>query len=125
MVTAPDESARPPVIPDPGSGFSLLILPSSLRPAAVPGKSAAGRSPQISAQEAPMSSNNVPRGPGLFEVARAGGQTMITNVRRIAGADRAPGSALVSAAAILLGLLAAGLFVVSLTAHYSSVPPGR
>ena len=68
-----------------------------------------------------MSTTNVPRGPGLFEVGRASGERMITNVRRIAGADRAPGSALVSAAAVLLGLLAAGLFVVSLTAQYRYV----
>ena len=68
-----------------------------------------------------MSTSNVPRGPGLFEVARASGEHVITNVRRLAGADRAPGSALVSAAAILLGLLAAGLFVVSLTAQYRYV----
>ena len=64
---------------------------------------------------------SAPRGPGLFEVGRATGERMITNVRRIAGAERAPGSALVSAATILLGLLAAGLFVVSLTAQYRYV----
>ena len=46
-----------------------------------------------------MSTSNLPRGPGLFEVGRANGERLITNVRRIAGADRAPGSALVSAAA--------------------------
>ena len=68
-----------------------------------------------------MSTTNLPRGPGLFEVGRASGERMITNVRRLAGADRAPGSALVSAATILLGLLAAGLFVVSLTAQYRYV----
>jgi hypothetical protein len=68
-----------------------------------------------------MSTTNVPRGPGLFEVGRATGDRFVANVRRIAGADRAPGSALVSAAAILLGLLAAGLFVVSLTAQYRYV----
>ena len=68
-----------------------------------------------------MSTTNLPRGPGLFEVGRVNGERMITNVRRIAGADRAPGSALVSAATILLGLLAAGLFVVSLTAQYRYV----
>jgi hypothetical protein len=61
------------------------------------------------------------RGPGLFEVARDNGELFVTNVRRIAGADRAPGSALVAAATILLGLLAAGLFVVSLTAQYRYV----
>ena len=121
MVTAPDKSARPPVIPDPGSGSGLLIVPSSLPAAADFPRQAAAGSPQISAQEAPMSTSNVPRGPGLFEVARANGEHVITNVRRLAGAERAPGSALVLAAAILLGLLAAGLFVVSLTAQYRYV----
>jgi hypothetical protein len=68
-----------------------------------------------------MSTASVPRGPGLFEVARASGQIMITNVRRIAGAERAPGSRLVSVAAMLLGLLAGGLFAVSLAAQYKYV----
>jgi len=68
-----------------------------------------------------MSNPNVPRGPGLFEVARAGGEHAISTVRRRAGGGRAPGSALVSAAAVLLGLLAAGLFVVSLAAQYRYV----
>jgi hypothetical protein len=62
-----------------------------------------------------------PRGAGLFAVAQANGETAITNIRRLAGAERAPGSALVSAATILLGLLAAGLFVVSLAAQYRYV----
>ncbi len=61
------------------------------------------------------------RGPGLFEVLQAGGERVVTNVRRLAGADRARGSGLVSAAAILLGLLAAGLFVVTLSAQYKYV----
>ncbi|MGH3238156.1 MAG: hypothetical protein ACRDOH_33840, partial [Streptosporangiaceae bacterium] len=71
-----------------------------------------------------MSTPSVPRGPGLFEVGRAGGERFITNVRRLAGAgrpERPPGSALVSAATILLALLAAGLFVVSLAAQYRYV----
>jgi hypothetical protein len=62
-----------------------------------------------------------PHGPGLFEVARANGERMVTNVRRIAGAERTPGSRLVLAATILLGLLAAGLFVVTLNAQYKYV----
>ena len=62
-----------------------------------------------------------PRGPGLFAVARANGETAITNVRRLAGAERAPGSRLVLAATVLLGLLAAGLFVVTLNAQYKYV----
>jgi hypothetical protein len=66
--------------------------------------------------------NSAPlRGPGLFEVVRSSGERMITNVRRIAGADRTPGSRLVLAATILLGLLAAGLFVVTLNAQYRYV----
>ena len=68
-----------------------------------------------------MSTTNLPRGPGLFEVGRVTASAFVTNVRRIAGADRAPGSVLVSAATILLGLLAAGLFVVSLAAQYRYV----
>jgi hypothetical protein len=62
-----------------------------------------------------------PPGPGLFQIARANGEAAITNIRRIAGAERTPGSALVLAAVILLGLLAAGLFVVSLAAQYRYV----
>ena len=62
-----------------------------------------------------------PRGPGLFEVARANGETAITNIRRLAGAERAPGSRLVLAATVLLGLLAAALFVVTLNAQYKYV----
>jgi hypothetical protein len=61
------------------------------------------------------------RGPGLFEVVRGSGERAITNVRRLAGAERAPGSRLVLAATILLGLLAAGLFVVTLNAQYRYV----
>src|ERR1700726_3765372 len=72
-------------------------------------------------RRAPMSTSNLPRGPGLFEVGRVNGERLITNVRRIAGVDRTPGSALVSAATVLLGLLAAGLFVVSLSAQYRYV----
>ena len=61
------------------------------------------------------------RGPGLFEVVRSNGDAAITNIRRLAGAERAPGSALVASAAILLGLLAAALFVVTLNAQYKYV----
>ena len=62
-----------------------------------------------------------PPGPGLLEAARAGGAAMITSARRMTGAGRAPGTALVASAAILLGLLAAGLFIVSLAAQYRYV----
>jgi hypothetical protein len=69
----------------------------------------------------PAAGSVPPRGPGLFGVARASGESVVTNIRRLAGGERAPGSALVLAAAILLGLLAAGLFVVSLAAQYRYV----
>ena len=63
----------------------------------------------------------VPRGPGLFEVVSASGQRAITNVRRLAGAERTPGSRLILAATMLLALLATGLYVVSLQAQYRYV----
>ena len=62
-----------------------------------------------------------PHGPGLFEVIGATGQRAVTNVRRLAGAERTPGSRLILAATVLLGLLAAGLFLVSLSAQYRYV----
>ena len=61
------------------------------------------------------------RGPGLFQVVRSNGEAAITNIRRLAGAERTPGSALVASAAILLGLLAGALFVVTLNAQYKYV----
>jgi hypothetical protein len=62
-----------------------------------------------------------PRGRGLFRVAKASGDDVVTNIRRLAGAERPRGSGLILAAAILLGLLAAGLFVVTLNAQYKYV----
>jgi hypothetical protein len=62
-----------------------------------------------------------PRGRGLFSVAKANGETAITNIRRLAGRERTPGSGLVLAAVVLLAILAAGLFVVSLAAQYRYV----
>src|SRR5947207_186434 len=119
---------------------------SATRPAASPGKPAADRARLPAPRRAPMSTANnfraasgltrwpapvedlaaddpltPPRGPGLFEVARANGESLITNVRRIAGAERAPGSRLVLAVTILLGLLAAALFVVTLNAQYKYI----
>ena len=46
---------------------------------------------------------------------------MITNVRRLAGTERAPGSALIAWAAWLLAALGAGLFVVSFAAQYTYI----
>ncbi len=68
-----------------------------------------------------MSGSSVPRGPGLFEVARANGQNVITNVRRLAGAEREPGSALIGWAAWLLALIGAGALFVSFSAQYKYV----
>ena len=38
-----------------------------------------------------MSIPTIPRGPGLFEITRANGERLVTNVRRLAGGERAPG----------------------------------
>jgi hypothetical protein len=56
-------------------------------------------------------------GPGLFEIAKANGETPITNVRRLAGTGRAPGTLLISAAAWLLVLIGAGALYVSFDAQ--------
>jgi hypothetical protein len=68
-----------------------------------------------------VSTDSVPRGPGLYEVTRTAGDRVITNVRRLAGGEARPGRALVNTATILLGLLAAGLFGVSLAAQYQYI----
>jgi hypothetical protein len=60
-------------------------------------------------------------GPGLFEITRANGERHVTSIRRLAGQDSPPGARLVAAATILLGLLAAALFVVTLSAQYRYV----
>jgi hypothetical protein len=62
-----------------------------------------------------------PRGPGLFEVIQANGRRAVTNVRRLAGAERTPGSRLILSATLMLAALAAGLYVVSLQAQYRYV----
>jgi hypothetical protein len=65
--------------------------------------------------------DSVPRGPGLFEIARESAGRAITNIRELAGRESRPGRVLVNAAAILLGLLAAGLLGVSLAAQYEYI----
>lgn len=64
-----------------------------------------------------MDNSTLPRGPGLFEITRANGGRVVTNVRRLAGAERAPGSALIAIAAWLLALIGAGALYVSYTAQ--------
>ncbi|HLN66499.1 MAG TPA: DUF2637 domain-containing protein [Streptosporangiaceae bacterium] len=65
-----------------------------------------------------MSTTNLPRGPGLFEITHANGESLITNVRRLAGAERAPGSALIAVAAWLLAALGGGLLFVSFAGQF-------
>jgi hypothetical protein len=64
-----------------------------------------------------MDNPSFPRGPGLFEVTRASGRDVITNVRRLAGADRAPGSVLIACAAWLLAVIGGGALYVSFSAQ--------
>jgi CBS domain-containing protein len=62
-----------------------------------------------------------PRGPGLFQVRTAGQDgeySLISNVRRLAGRERPPGSVLIMAATWLLAVLDAGLLYVSFDAQY-------
>jgi hypothetical protein len=54
-------------------------------------------------------------------VARGNGERMITNVRRIAGGDRTPGSRVIAAATWLLFALGAGLLYVSFSAQFAYV----
>lgn len=68
-----------------------------------------------------MSTPSVPRGAGLFEITREGAERAITNVRKLAGDSGRPGRALINTAAVLLGLLDAGLFAVSLKAQYTYI----
>jgi hypothetical protein len=70
----------------------------------------------------------MPDGPGLFEVTHpddAHGTRRITNVRRLAGAGRAPGTMLISAGAWLLLLIGAGALYVSYTAQKQYVFAAR
>jgi hypothetical protein len=61
-------------------------------------------------------------GPGLYEVTEPDGTRWITNLtRKIGGRQTPPGRRLVNTAAILLGLLDAGLFAVSLAAQYQYI----
>src|SRR5260370_14259143 len=45
----------------------------------------------------PISTTNLPRGPGLFAAGRLNGEPFVTNVRRFAEAHRAPSASLLSA----------------------------
>jgi hypothetical protein len=61
-------------------------------------------------------------GPGLYEVTEPDGTRWITNLtRKIGGGDARPGHRLINTAAVLLGILDAGLFAVSLMAQYQYI----
>ena len=65
--------------------------------------------------EAPTS---IPHGGGLFEVAREGqDHAEVTNIRRLAGTEREPGSVLVTAGMALLAMLDGGLLYVVFAAQ--------
>jgi hypothetical protein len=64
-------------------------------------------------------------GPGLFEITGANGEKGITNVRRLAGSGRAPGSVLISAAAWLLILIGGGALYASFDAQRQYVFAAR
>ena len=72
-----------------------------------------------------MSTPTIPRGPGLFEISKANGERVVTNVRRLAGAERPPGSALIAVAAWLLAMIGAGALYVSFTAQQRYVFAAR
>jgi hypothetical protein len=72
-------------------------------------------------RQLPVSINSVPPGPGLFEVIHGRADRFITNVRKLAGGQGHAGRSLVNTAAVLLGLLDAGLFAVSLKAQYKYI----
>jgi len=84
-------------------------------------RAAAGlrRWPPVTGDAAP--GDAPPRGPGLFRVAKADREAVITNIRRLAGTERAPGSGVIMAMTWLLVLLDAGLLYVSFAAQYRFV----
>jgi hypothetical protein len=63
----------------------------------------------------------IPNGSGLFAVRQDDGHEAITNVRRLAGSDRAPGQRVIAFATWLLVLLGAGLMYVSFQAQYTYI----
>jgi hypothetical protein len=72
----------------------------------------------------PVSDTSTPRGPGLFAIERSDGtqtRAFITNIRRLAGRERPPGSVLIAAATWLLAILDAGLLYVSFDAQYTYI----
>jgi hypothetical protein len=81
-----------------------------------------GPSRQHEPERNPLVSDiSIPRGHGLFAVEHSDGaqaRTFITNIRRLAGRERPPGSMLIAWATCLLAVLDAGLLYVSFDAQY-------
>jgi hypothetical protein len=70
----------------------------------------------------PVSTASISPGPGLYEVTEPDGTRWITNLtRKIGGGDVRPGRRLINTAAVLLAVLDAGLFAVSLMAQYQYI----
>jgi hypothetical protein len=72
--------------------------------------------------------NHVPDGPGLFQITNPDhpqDTRHVTNVRRLAGTGRAPGTILISAAAWLLILIGGGALYVSFDAQRQYVLAAR
>ena len=74
-----------------------------------------------------MSTPTIPRGRGLFEVLHPGGHREGTyhHIRRLAGADRPPGSILIAPRAWLLAIIGAGALYVSFSAQQQYVFAAR
>jgi hypothetical protein len=71
-----------------------------------------------------MTNMSIPAGPGLFAIESSDGtqsRRLVTNVRRLAGAERPPGSVLIASATWLLAILDAGLLYVSYAAQYQYI----
>jgi len=76
----------------------------------------------------PVSDTSTPRGPGLFAIDRSDGtqtRAFITNIRRLAGRERAPGSVLITAATWLLAILDAACCTSASTPSTSTSSPSR
>ena len=64
-----------------------------------------------------MTTDRLPRGPGLFRIRTGDGPPLVTSIRRLAGTDREPGAVLVTAGMALLALLDGGLLYVVFAAQ--------
>jgi hypothetical protein len=90
----------------------------SPRPAAGRHRQTAGRDHRTNQTgDLMIMTGSVPRGPGLFRTRTGDEPPLVTNIRRLAGAEREPGSVLVTAGMALLALLDGGLLYVVFAAQ--------